>query len=71
MFAVYYSLNLSDVRFPCSVCLAVGMGNVVTECNALSADAALCHIIIPPSMESKNNSQQVLLYHIANQNARG
>ena len=41
--AVYYSLNLADVRLPGSVCLAVGMGNVVTKGNALAADTALSH----------------------------
>jgi hypothetical protein len=37
------SLNLSYVRLPGSVGLAVGMGHVETEDNALSADITLCH----------------------------
>ena len=37
------SLNLSHVRLPGSVGLAVGMGHVETEDNALSANITLCH----------------------------
>ena len=44
MFAVYDSLNFSDVRFPRSVGLTVGVRYVVSERNALTANAALCHI---------------------------
>ena len=36
--------DLSDIRLPGSVCLAVGMGDVLTEGNAFSAELALCHI---------------------------
>ena len=51
MSTVNNSSNLSDVRLPRSVCLTVGVGYIVTECNALTADAALCHFNIPPSMD--------------------
>ena len=40
---VDHSLNPSYVRLPGSVGLAVGMGYVETEDNALSADITLCH----------------------------
>lgn len=36
-------LNLTDVRLPGSVSLAVRVGNVVTKGNALTADTALSH----------------------------
>ena len=38
------SLDLSYVRLPSSVGLAVGMGNVETKNNALAADITLCHL---------------------------
>ena len=41
--AVNHSLYATNVGFPCSVCLTVGMGNVMSENNALSANAAFCH----------------------------
>ena len=41
--AVDNSLDLSYVRLPGSVGLAVRVGNVETEDNALSADITLCH----------------------------
>ena len=34
---------LTDVGLPSSVCVAVRVGNGVTENNALAADTALCH----------------------------
>ena len=37
------SLYSSDVGLPCSVGLSVRVGNIMTECNALAADFALCH----------------------------
>ena len=43
MSAVNYSLNLSDVGLPHSVCLTVGMRNIMTENNALAANITLCH----------------------------
>jgi hypothetical protein len=43
--AVYNSLNLSYVGLPNSVGLSVGMGNVVTESNALSTYGTLCHLL--------------------------
>lgn len=42
--AVDNSLDLSYVRLPSSVGLAVGMGNIETKNNALSADITLCHL---------------------------
>ena len=36
-------LNSSDVGLPSSVCLSVGVGYIVTECNTLAAYFALCH----------------------------
>ena len=36
-------LNSSDVGFPSSVGSSVGMGNSLTESNALSANFTLCH----------------------------
>ena len=41
--SVYNSLYFSDVRLPGSVGLAVGVGNVVTERYAFSADITLSH----------------------------
>ena len=52
--AVYNSLYLSYVRLPGSVGLAVGMGNVKTKNNALSADITLCHYRTPPSFIYEN-----------------
>ena len=40
---INYCLNLADVRLPGSVGLTVGVRNVVTEGNALTANTALCH----------------------------
>ena len=39
-----YDSDLSDIRLPGSVRLAVGVGNVETERYAFSADFTLCHI---------------------------
>lgn len=41
--AVDYRSYLSDIRLPCTVCLAVGVGYVESEDYALSADIALSH----------------------------
>ena len=41
--AVFNNAYLSYVRFPCSACFAVGMGNVMTERNALAAVHTFCH----------------------------
>ena len=41
--AVNNCLNLTNVGLPGSVGLAVGVGNVVTKGNALTAYAANCH----------------------------
>ena len=38
------SLYLADIGLPRTVGLAMGVGNVLTEHNALSANTALCHI---------------------------
>ena len=38
------SLYLTDIGLPRTVGLAMGVGNVLTEHNALSANTALCHI---------------------------
>ena len=43
MRSVYNCLYLADVRLPCSVGLAVRVGNVMTKGNALAANAALSH----------------------------
>jgi len=44
MCAINNSLNFSDVGLPRSVCFTVRVGYVATECNALSANAALSHL---------------------------
>ena len=41
--SAYDSLYSSDVGLPSSVGLSVRVGNIMTECNALAADFALCH----------------------------
>ena len=46
--AAHNSLHLADVGLPGSVSLAVRVRNGVTEYHAFSANAALCHWIIPP-----------------------
>ena len=38
-----YNSDLSDVRLPGSVRLAVGVRHIVSESNALAADTALSH----------------------------
>ena len=38
-----YCLYLTDVGLPCSVCLTVGVRNVLTENNTLTTNTALCH----------------------------
>ena len=40
---VNYCLNLADVGLPGSVGLTVRVRNVVSECNALTANATLSH----------------------------
>ena len=40
---VYDSLNLTDIGLPGSVCFAMRVGNCLSENNALSTNAALCH----------------------------
>jgi hypothetical protein len=42
--AVYDSLNLTDIGLPASVCFAMRVRNCLSENNALSTNAALCHI---------------------------
>lgn len=37
------SLHTTNVGLPSSVRLTVGVGNVMTECNSLTAYRALCH----------------------------
>lgn len=39
-----YDSDLSDIRLPGSVRLAVRVGDIETECHAFSADITLCHI---------------------------
>lgn len=41
--AVYNSLYLTDVGLPHSVCLAMRVGHVLSEYDALSANTAFCH----------------------------
>ena len=41
--SVNYCLNLADVRLPGSVGLTVRVGNVMSEGNALTANATLSH----------------------------
>ncbi len=43
MRSVYNCLDLTNVRLPGSVCLAVRVGNVMSKGNALAANAALSH----------------------------
>ena len=45
MRAVNHCFDLTDVRFPGSVGLTVGVGNILTESYALSANTALCHLL--------------------------
>ncbi len=42
--SVFNYLYLANIGLPTSVCLAVGVGNVMSENNALSANFTLCHI---------------------------
>ena len=42
--AVLHDADTADVGLPAAVGLAVGVGDVVTEGNALSADCTLCHV---------------------------
>ena len=42
--AVYQSLNLADVGLPSSVRLSMRVRHVITEYNALTANAAFCHL---------------------------
>ena len=44
MSTVNYSLDLSDIRFPGSAGLAVGVGYVMSEDDALSAYFTLCQL---------------------------
>ena len=46
--AVDNCLNAADVCLPGSVGLAVRVGNVVSEDNALAANFTLCHFVFPP-----------------------
>ena len=46
---VYNSIDLSDVCLPGSSSLSVRVGDIVAEGNALSANAAFCHIYTPPN----------------------
>ena len=41
---VFNYLYLANIGLPTSVCLAVRVRNVMSENNAFSANAALCHI---------------------------
>ena len=43
MSSVNNSLNSTNIRLPCSVCLTVRVRNVMSENNALTAYAAFCH----------------------------
>ena len=47
--ALNNSLYTADVGLPGSVALTVGVGNGVTEHNALAAHTALCHGCLPPT----------------------
>ncbi len=40
---VYDSLNLADVGLPASVRLTMGVGDRLSENNALTTDTTLCH----------------------------
>ena len=40
---VYDSLNLTDIGLPGSVRLTIGVGNSLSENNALTTDTTLCH----------------------------
>ena len=66
-------LYLTDIRLPGSVGLTVRVGNVVTESNALTADAALSHFDTSKNTALASEilyyfllftNQQVILYHI-------
>jgi hypothetical protein len=50
-------LNAADVCLPGSVGLAVRVGNVVSEDDALAADFTLCHFKFPPEI-----SRQITVY---------
>lgn len=42
--SVHNSFYLADIRLPCSVGLAMGMGYGITEHQAFSANLTLCHV---------------------------
>lgn len=41
-------LYSSDIRFPCSVCTSVGVGNLDAEGYVLSANFTFSHLSAPP-----------------------
>lgn len=43
--------DLSDIRLPGSAGFAVGVGNIVSECNAFAAIHTFCHICTPPFLK--------------------
>ena len=59
---VYNSIDLSDVCLPGSSSLSVRVGDIVAEGNALSANAAFCHIYTPPCFLQKFTNN--LIYYI-------
>ena len=48
------SLYLADVRLPHSVSLTVGVRDVLSEDNALSANITFCHSKTPPMSAIRN-----------------
>ena len=65
---------LTDIGLPSSVGLTMGMGYCLSENNALSTDAALCHIDTSSDthymhMFQSNFIERYILYHNKNKNA--
>ena len=48
MGSVYDGTDLSDIGLPGSACFAVGMGNIISKRNTLSAVHTFCHILHLP-----------------------
>ena len=63
--AVYNGLNLADVGLPSSVCLTVGVGNIVSKNNTLTAYATLSHFYtssILPKRAFHKSTHTILTY---------
>ena len=67
---------LAHVRLPHSVGSTMGVGNVLSEDDALSANITLCHLKTPPVSAIRNIyfllffKTRIVLYHIVSKKAR-